>query len=92
MTGESDGASPYNTESGPAPPQALVAEPLVQKRAQRDRLMPLPLSSQEQMACQATRIRRAGIDSTSVYFVSQREYIYLSLFSRLYFSENCEVK
>jgi hypothetical protein len=50
MTGESDGASPHNTESGPAPPQALVVEPLAQKRVRRDRPIAPPLLSQEQMA------------------------------------------
>jgi hypothetical protein len=50
MTGESDGASPHNAESGPAPPQAPAAEPSARKRARRDRPMPPPPSSQEQMA------------------------------------------
>ena len=50
MTAESDGASPHNAESGPAPPQAPAAEPSARKRARRDRPMPPPPSSQEQMA------------------------------------------
>jgi hypothetical protein len=50
MTVESDGASPHNAESGPALPQAPAAEPSVRKRARRDRPMPPPPSSQEQMA------------------------------------------
>jgi hypothetical protein len=50
ITMESDGASPHNTEFGPAPPQAPAAEPSVRKRVRRDRPIPLPPSSQEQMA------------------------------------------
>jgi hypothetical protein len=50
ITGESDGPSPHNAESGPAPTQGPADEPSARRQARRDRLTPPPPSSQEQMA------------------------------------------
>jgi hypothetical protein len=72
MTGESDGASPYNAELGPALPQALAAEPLAWKQARRDCPMPPPLSSQEQMALVPISLENVYIHPHFLDYASQK--------------------